>query len=77
MVQQNAAGNPFNVEVFGGVVRGAMAGSIFINDAGVLRIDDLQVIDAMAMSFVSTANLGTTFIEGVEVLSSSIEVSTT
>lgn len=74
VVQQNPNGNPFVVDVFGGLVRGGMAGSVFINDGGVLTIDQLTVENSTAMSLISTANLGTTFVEDTDVSGSSIEV---
>jgi hypothetical protein len=74
VVQQNPNGNPFVVDVFGGFVRGGMAGSVFINDGGILTIDQLTVSNVTAISLVSTANLGTTFVEETDISSSSIEV---
>jgi hypothetical protein len=74
VVQQNPNGNPFIVDVFGGLVRGGMAGSVFINDGGVLSIEQLMVLNTTSMSLISTANLGTTFIDESEVSFSSIEV---
>jgi hypothetical protein len=74
VVQQNPAGNPFSVDIFRGFVRAGVAGSVFINDGGILSIDQLGVIDVTAMSLVSTANLGTTFIDDTDIASSSIEV---
>jgi hypothetical protein len=76
VVQQNPNGKPFAVDVFGGLVQGGMAGSVFINDGGLLIIDQLAVNNTVAMSLVSTANLGTTFIDDTDVASSSIEVRT-
>lgn len=76
MVQQNPDGAPFSVDLFGGRVRDGMAGSIFVNDGGVLTMESFEALDVTAMSLVSTANLGTTFVEDVLVSSSSIEVRT-
>jgi hypothetical protein len=77
VVQQNPNdGNPFTVSLFGGLVRGGMAGSVFINDGGLLNIDELIVLDVMAMSLVSTANLGVTYVDNTDIASSSIEVRT-
>ena len=74
MIQQNPNGNPFVVDVFGGLVRGGMAGSVFINDGGVLTIDQLVVLNTTAMSLLSTANLGTTFVDDMDISFSEIEV---
>jgi hypothetical protein len=74
VIQQNPNGNPFVVDVFGGLVRGGMAGSVFINDGGVLTIDQLIVLNTTAMSLLSTANLGTTFVDDTDISFSEIEV---
>jgi hypothetical protein len=62
------------VDVFGGLVRNGMAGSVFINDGGVLTVDGLVVSNTTSMSLISTANLGTTFVDDTDVSLSSIEV---
>jgi hypothetical protein len=51
-----------------------MAGSVFINDGGVLTIDGLMVLNTTSMSLISTANLGTTFVDDTDVSFSAIEV---
>jgi hypothetical protein len=51
-----------------------MAGSVFINDGGVLTVDGLVVSNTTSMSLISTANLGTTFVDDTDVSLSSIEV---
>jgi hypothetical protein len=51
-----------------------MAGSVFINDGGILSIEQLMVLNTTSMSLISTANLGTTFVDESEISFSSIEV---
>jgi len=54
---------PMTVEIRNGIVTSGTAGAVFDNDGGLLRINQLQVVDLTATALVATANNGASFLE--------------
>ena len=73
--QQNSANKPFNLNVENTMVREANGGVAFSNVGGVLRMDNVQIIESTLIAAVSTGVAGMTVISGAMVTSSSIMVS--
>lgn len=54
---------PMTVEINRCIVTAGTAGSVFDNDGGLLRINELDVVDLTATALVATANNGASFLE--------------
>jgi hypothetical protein len=52
------------IQIEGGEVSKGTAGSVFDNDGGLLKINNLEVREVMATALIATANNGATFLEG-------------
>ena len=54
---------PMTVEIEGSIVTSGTAGSVFVNDGGLLRINKLDVVDLTATALIATSNNGASFME--------------